>query len=75
MYFDKSWNKICNKNLYTYQDGRNNDWPDRDSKLGPLKLLSGALPTGLSATLPVSLVSDPPLSPGEEWTRNPWLEE
>lgn len=31
MYFDKSWNKICNKHLglYMYRYGRNNDWPCR----------------------------------------------
>lgn len=31
MYFDKSWNKICNKHLglHMYRYGRNNDWPCR----------------------------------------------
>lgn len=74
-YFDKSWNKIwdctiaCTRmgEIMTDQTGTQN-WIH-------LNFLSGALPTELSATLPVSRVSDPPLSPGEEWTRNPWLEE
>lgn len=78
MYFDKSWNKICNKHLGLYRYGRNNDWPCRQRlKTGSTKTYVWCSTNWATCTmylqLSVSWVSDPLDSPGEEWIRNPWL--